>query len=237
VAPGGGRGERGDRLARRGGALTRARGLTGSLTPDEVAAVARARGYPWRFAEPEPAPADALDAALHDGFVGVVAYGSNASPDVLRLKLGDRVASAVLARPVTLADTDVVYSAHVSLHGAIPATLAHAPGTEIDARLLAVPGYAIAALDATEPNYVRAPHPPAQAYLSRHGELRIDGAPVAVAAVPARGRTLPALTEAELLEQVRTRLAPNQSPDRFVLAHLTDDRVRLARSAALRDGL
>jgi hypothetical protein len=66
--------------------------------------------------------------------------------------------------------------------------------------------------------------------------LRIDGSPVALEAVPARGRTLPALTEAELLEQVRMRLAPNGAPDAFVLEHL-DDRVRLERSAALRDGL
>jgi hypothetical protein len=168
--------------------------------------------------------------------VELLAYGSNASPEVLRRKLG-AAADAVLARPVTLADTDVVYSAHVSAHGAIPATLAHARGTEVDAWSLAVPATALAALDATEPNYVREAHGAAQAYVSRHGPLLIDGAPVALAAVPARGRTLPALTEAELLEQVRRRLAPNEAPDGFVLAQLADDAVRLARSARLRGGL
>jgi hypothetical protein len=199
--------------------------------------VARARGYPWRAVEPVAASREAMDAALADGAVGVLAYGANASPAVLRRKLGERAAAAVLARPVTLRDTDVVYSAHVSRHGAIPATLARAYGTQVDAWLLAVPAEAIAALDATEPNYVRSAHPPAQAYLSRHGALRLDGAPVALAAVPARGRRLRALTEAELLEEVRRRLAPQTAPDPFVLAPIAEERVRRARSAALRCGL
>jgi hypothetical protein len=177
-----------------------------------------------------------VDAALRSGATGVLAYGSNASPEVLRRKLGE-VAEVILARPVTLPDTDVVFSAHVSLHGAIPATLAPSPGTEVDAWLLAVPAAAIAVLDATEPNYERMPYGTAQAYLSRHGPLRIGGAEIALAAVRARGRSLPALTEVELLEKVRRVLAPNQSPDAFVLAHLMNDRVRLERSAALRGGL
>ena len=204
--------------------------------------MARARGYPWRAADPEPSSAEAVAGALRSGAVAVLAYGSNASPAVLARKLGDATAAAVLAQPVMLADTDVVFSAHVSLHGAIPATLTRAPGTEVDAWLLAVPAAAIPVLDATEPNYVRARRAEwmghgFQAYVSRHGALRIDGAPVALAAVAARGRTLPALTEAQLLEKVRQRLAPNDAPDGFVLAQLTDDRVRLARSAALRNGL
>jgi hypothetical protein len=238
MASRGRRGERGDRLARRGGALARPGGLTAPLTAVEAAAVARAREYPWRAAEPTPASAEAVDAALRDGATGVLAYGSNASPEVLWRKLG-ATAAAVLARPVVLTDADVVYSAHVSAHGAIPGTLAHAAGTEIDAWLLALPAGAIAALDATEPNYRRALRAglPAQAYLSRHGPLRIDGEAVALAAVPARGRTLSALTEAQLLEQVRLRMAPDEAPDRFVLAQLADERVRATRSAALRAGL
>ena len=56
---------------------------------------------------------------------------------------------------MVLADTDVVFSAHVSRHGAIPATIVPWVGAEVDAWLLAVPAGAIDALDATEPNYVR----------------------------------------------------------------------------------
>jgi hypothetical protein len=167
----------------------------------------------------------------------VLAYGANASPVVLRRKLGERGAAAVLARPVTLADTDVVYSAHVSRHGAIPATLWPSVGTDVDAGLLAVPAELLPALDATEPNYVRTDHPPAQAYISRHGALHVDGAPIALAAVPARGRALRAQDEAALLEEVRRRLDPGACPDAFVLAHLADEDVRRARTALLRRGL
>jgi hypothetical protein len=111
---------------------------------------------------PDPAsPAD-VNAAIAAGAVGVVAYGSNASPVVLRRKLGERAAAAVLATPVVLADTDVVFSAHVSRHGAIPATIVPWPGAEVDAWLLAVPAGAIDALDATEPNYVREDLDPAR---------------------------------------------------------------------------
>jgi hypothetical protein len=184
-----------------------------------------------------PASPAAFRDALRDGAVGVLAYGANASPVVLRRKLGAGVAAAVLARRVTLADTDVVYSAHVSRHGAIPATLAPSAGTDVDAWLLAVPARALPALDATEPNYARVEHPPAQAYISRHGALRIDGAPVALAAVAARGRTLRALTEAELLEEVRRRLEPGADAERFVLAHIADEGIRRTRSAVLRRGL
>jgi hypothetical protein len=187
---------------------------------------------------PDPAPRADVDAAIAAGAVGVVAYGSNASPIVLARKLGGRAAAAVLATPVVLADTDVVFSAHVSRHGAIPATIVPWPGAEVDAWLLAVPAGAIDALDATEPNYVREDLAPAQsAYVSRHGPLRIGGQPVALADVPARGRTLRALTEEEMLEQVRERLASNITPDLFVLAQIADASIRAARSAALRRGL
>ena len=87
-------------------------------------------------------------------------------------------------------------------------------GTEVDAWLLAVPAGAIDALDATEPNYVRAAHPPAQAPTCR------STARCAWTASRSRSPRSPradarcrALTEAELLEQVRLRLASNETPD------------------------
>jgi len=197
-------------------------------------------GYPWHAQQPAHAREEDVAAAIDAGAAGVVAYGSNASPEILRRKLGGPAAAAVIATRVVLADTDVVFSAHVSRHGAIPATIVAAAGTEVDAWLLAVPSHAIGALDATEPNYVRRRHvpgAPGEAYVSRHGPLLVDGAPVALSAVTARGRTLRAMTEAQLLEQVRARIASNEAPDDFVLAHIADEGIRAARSAALRRGL
>ena len=77
----------------------------------------------------------------------------------------------ILATPVVLPDTDVVFSAHVSHHGAIPATIVPWPGTEVDAWLLAVPPARDrrarrdrAQLRARAPRRDRA-----HAYVSRHG--------------------------------------------------------------------
>jgi hypothetical protein len=107
----------------------------------------------------------------------------------------------------------------------------------VDAWLLAVPAHALRALDATEPNYRREVRAEAHVYVSRHGPLALDGGPVALAAVPARGRRLPALTQPELLEALRERIAPGERPDAFVLSHLLDERLRLRRSALLRAGV
>ena len=57
----------------------------------------------------------------------LLAYGSNGSPEVLGRKLalsGD----PVLVEPAWLDDFDVVYSAHISPYGAVPATLARLAG-------------------------------------------------------------------------------------------------------------
>jgi hypothetical protein len=169
--------------------------------------------------------------------VPVLAYGSNAAPEVLRRKLGAGPAGRVLARPVVLEDTDIVYSAHISHHGAVPGTPVPAPGTEVDAWLLCIPARAMEALDATEPNYRRELHGDAHLYVSRHGPLLLDGAPVALSAVPARGRALRALAEPELLERLRERIVPEEAPDEFVLSHVLDEELRLRRSALLRRGL
>jgi hypothetical protein len=133
----------------------------------------------------------------------VLAYGSNASPAVLARKLGP--GAPVHGEPVAVPGVDVVFSRHVSPHGAIPATVVAAPGTTVEAFVLHLTPAGLEALAATEPNYELERVGGHAAFVSRHGPL----APAtALAAVPARGRVLPALTEAELLERVRARVAP-----------------------------
>ncbi|MDP9400423.1 MAG: hypothetical protein M3P39_05660, partial [Actinomycetota bacterium] len=187
-------------------------------------------------------------AALAAGALPLLAFGANAAPAVLARKLGARVAAATLVAEATLRDADVAFSAHVSPHGAIPATLVPSPGTAVAVRVLALPPEALAALDATEPNYVRgalagaqvfladgSPVPGLLAYRSRHGPLRLEGGPVALEALPARRRSLPALTQAALLEALRRKLDPGADADAFVLAGVRDAGVREARTRALRE--
>ncbi|HEV2752794.1 MAG TPA: hypothetical protein VGV36_03025 [Solirubrobacteraceae bacterium] len=163
----------------------------------------------------------------------LVAFGANGDPEVLAEKLG--ADTPVSARPALLADHDIVFSAHVSPYGAIPAALVSSPGTCVAVHLLRLAAKDRARLDATEPNYVReALAPGLEAYRSRHGVLTLDGGPVALAAVPARGRTLPALTQEALLERLRALLDPTATLEAFVMAQVEHARVRAGRTAWLR---
>jgi hypothetical protein len=191
------------------------------MRPAEAELVARVRAYPGtltrRFAIGAPR-----------GAVRVLAYGSNASPEVLARKLGHD--AGVTCEPLDLPGWEAVYSAHVSPWGGLPATVVPAPGVVLEAAVLTLDETAFAALRATEPNYEVEAIGGLRAFVSRHGPL---GGPVAVAAVPARGRTLAALTEAEVLERVRARVAPRLGPDAFVLRLATDAGFRREVGTAL----
>jgi hypothetical protein len=120
----------------------------------------------------------------------VLAVGSNASPAVLRAKLARAgVAEPVALVPCVVHGLDVAHSAHVSLGGYLPVTPCRRP-LRVRPALPVVASWfghlALAALDATEPNYQRlslpddtngAP-PGAQVYVSRWGVLARDGQPV-----------------------------------------------------------
>lgn len=131
--------------------------------------------------------------ALPDGRP-LLAYGANGSPGRLATKLPG---AAVAALAATLHGWAVVHSRHVSPYGQVPATLVRAPGACAAVHVLLVAGAARAALDATEPNYDRVTLTGleleverigrldrADAYVSKHGPLLVDGAPVALGALP-----------------------------------------------------
>jgi hypothetical protein len=175
----------------------------------------------------------------------VLAYGSNAAPKVLsrKLALSDQ---PVLVVPARLRDFDVVYSAHISPYGAIPAALQRSPGTEVWVHVIYMTEAQVGVISATEPNY----EPEllegvecwleegeelneVSAYISRHGCLLVNGSEVALAAVTATGRTLPAVAEPEAIELVRSSLCPDIDLESFVLANVTDPHLSQSRSAQL----
>lgn len=175
----------------------------------------------------------------------LLAYGSNGSPEVLGRKLA-LSADPVLVEPAWLHDFDVVYSAHISPYGAVPATLQRSPGTAVRVAVLHLTPEQLTLLSATEPNYepstledvhceladgtVRSE---LSAYLSRHGCLLVDGSEVALIAVPARDRRFAEMSEPQVLEHVRATLAPEESMDSFVLANVVDPALAQERSARL----
>jgi hypothetical protein len=123
----------------------------------------------------------------------VIAYASNACPGVLATKLARAGAPATLpALPAVAEGLFVGYSAHVSRSGFVPAAALPRPGARAAVVVLWLDRQQLAAVDATEPNYVRRPFPGAQLttclgpvpgtaglYVSRHGVVRgRDAGPV-----------------------------------------------------------
>jgi len=122
----------------------------------------------------------------------LLAYGANGSPGALAAKLpGVPVAGLVAC----LHGYAIVHSAHVSPYGAVPATLIEAAGARSAVHVILLTDRA--PLDATEPNYdlvtLLDVHLDVErlgrltevdAYVSKHGPLIVDGAPVALGARP-----------------------------------------------------
>lgn len=213
--------------------------------------VERALGYPYAapwhpFVQlkhetlaPEELQVDA------DERTAMLAYGSNAAPEVLarKLALSDQ---PVLVVPAWLDDFDVVYSAHISPYGAVPATLQRSPGTRVRVHVVYMTRAQVGLVAATEPNYEAARIERAvcrlddgeemvgpAAYLSRHGCLLHEGVEVALAAVDATGRTFATASEGEVLERLRELFCPEEGLETFVLANVTDPALSQARSAQL----
>jgi hypothetical protein len=202
--------------------------------------VERALGYPYEAPwEPfiqlkhETLAADEIEID-RDERTAMLAYGSNAAPEVLarKLALSDQ---PVLVLPAWLDDFDVVYSAHISPYGAVPATLQRSPGTRVRVHLVYMTNAQVGLVSATEPNYESALIEGAvcrldegetivgpAAYLSRHGCLLEAETEIALSAVQASGRSLPAFSEGEVLERLRARFCPAESLETFVLTNVTD---------------
>ncbi len=212
----------------------------------------RAAGYPYdvtpasfTLREGRAAP---FEPALTRGRHPVIAYGSNQSPERLRQKYGERHAPIPVER-ARLADHDVVYSAHFATYGAVPAALRHVPGTTVAVAVAWLDDAQLEAMHPTEwDNYHYArltglslalqdggTLDEAYAYLSFRGHVARDGLPIALSAIRAENRQLPALAQLEALALMRDRLAPGTALADFVHAHIADAGLRAARVRHLMD--
>jgi hypothetical protein len=165
----------------------------------------------------------------------LLSYGANASPEGLGRKLAGLDAAVPLVL-VRIEGLDAVYSAHISPSGGMGAAIQRSPGTTAEMAIAYLGDEALAAIDATEPNYDRValPGTDVEAYVSKHGCLVMDGQEVAVAGVDADGRRFPALTALEAVDAVRERLAPDRSLEDFVTENAADPALAAERTAVLR---
>lgn len=169
----------------------------------------------------------------------LLAIGSNAAPATLERKLAhfetedDR---AVLALTGRLRDFDVGVAAQPTLYGSMPATLFPSPGTEVCAIVLWVTPDQFTQLTWSEISYrlgrlrtrfevddEDAGFDEVLAFVSRFGAFCVGGAPVAMAAIGAEGRTAEALTQERLLDAAAAlAIGPEATAEALVRAVFAD---------------
>ena len=191
-----------------------------------------------------------LDSGALRARVPVLAYGANRSPEALRRKRslpGFPADSVIIALRARVHDLDVVHSAHLSAYGSVGATLQHSPGTDAEVAVLLLTEPQLIALGETEPNYTLEDLPDVavelegggrldrvHSYVSRHGCLTLEGAEVALAAIPAGARRFRALTQPEVLAAVAARLGHRGELDEFILDNVADPELAAGRTRELR---
>jgi hypothetical protein len=173
------------------------------------------------------------------GRLPLLAIGSNAAPEVLAAKFAHFEAPAdraLLALSGRLDDFDVGAAAQPALYGSMPATLFPSPGTAVATTLLWVTPAQFTQLTWSELSYRlgrlrarfsadagEAEFDQVLVFVSRFGNFCVDGRPVALAAVPARGRTALALTQEQVLDAVATQaLGPGADAEALLRAVCED---------------
>jgi hypothetical protein len=203
--------------------------LSAMVDPGATAAILKwALDYPYAAPERSYLYRDGAAAELPaghpdlEGRTPLLAYGANAAPAALARKLGPLPEVGMPVLRAQLEGFDVVYSAHVSPYGAVPATLIESTGTTAPVFVLHPTPDQCALLTASEPNYDLVEVNGVAAYRSKHGPLELDGSPVALAAVRSAGRTLPELDEPAILERARAHLEPQLSLEEFIRASIAE---------------
>jgi hypothetical protein len=183
----------------------------------------------------------------------LLAAGSNAAPAVLREKLGDALGTRGV--PVVRAearDLAVVHSAHFAAYGSVPATPVPCPGAVAGLYVLWLTAAQLLRLDGTESlgvNYRRAPLVGADlrldgggrlgacdAYLSLHGPLHLEGAPVALTAVHQTGVPWRRMDQRGVQEAALRHVGFGGTLDAFIRQHIADPSMRARHGAALKGG-
>lgn len=191
------------------------------------------RSYVYREGAAEELPDGAPDLA---GRTPLLSYGANAAPEALAHKLASLPRVELPVVRAELEGFDVVYSAHISPYGAVPATLVESPGTVAPVFVLHPTSEQRALLTASELNYDLIEVGGMEAFRSKHGHLSFEGNAIALAAVRSRGRILPELDQPAVLERVRAHLEPELTLEEFVHACVERGGIRPLRIGEGRPG-
>ncbi|MEM7021830.1 MAG: hypothetical protein AAF637_04470 [Pseudomonadota bacterium] len=235
-----------------------------NLSPSEPAHVriGRAEAYPYD----RPSVAYLFDAGMirplgpdwHVERTAVVACGSNGAPSRLAQKFADGDAQ-IPVTPAWLHGQVVVYSAHFTSYGALPATLHACPGAQTRLSITWLTAGQLERMHQSEGageryDYVELDQlelvvdghgavTRAGAYVSRRGPLTSDGEPVRLAEVITRDCPLRAYPQRAMLRRAHRNLAPNMTYPAFMTrilespAYRREATARLETSGMARDAM
>ena len=207
----------------------------------------RALGYPWE----RPGHSFLLDGTTvlaidelpplgGEPRYPLLAIGSNGSPDTLIRKLADLPPDEQRLAVITgeLHDFDIGAAGLPTFYGSFAGTIFGSPGTVVSAALLLVTAVQMTVLAVTERSYsfgrldaIRFEPDlagmdtvsSAFAFVSRWGAHCIDGAPVALAAIPASARSAPAYTQEQLLDRVASLALGEAATGRDLVRRITEE--------------
>jgi hypothetical protein len=182
------------------------------------------------------------------GRLPLLAIGSNGAPEALERKFAhfsEEKDRAVLVLTGRLHDFDVGVSPQPTVYGSMPATLFPSPGTQVSAAVLWVTPPQFTQLVWSELSYrlgrLRARFDVDEigtsvdevlVFVSRFGAFCVHERPVALAAIPATGRTAEALSQEQLLDAVaRLALGPGADAEALVRA-IFEDMTEVAQKVA-----
>lgn len=191
-----------------------------------------------------------LETDFSDRFV-VLGYGSNSSLQQLHKKFSNFSGDVII--PVVKAQFlhfDIVYSAHISSYGSIPATLQYSPKTSVETFVTYLSELQLHYMHKTEAlgrNYclgklfdiqlILENHKElheALAYLSLHNCLILNDSPIALSVILSKGRMFPQMVEAEVLAFVRDIVDKDKNLDNFILENIENPEIRNRNISFLR---
>ena len=170
----------------------------------------------------------------------VLAHGSNSAPERLLQKFpgGDGLPEIVPVLKARIDDWAVVYAAALSGYASIPATLEPVKEASAEVHVTLLTRRQLEIMNATEDLgveynlhridssllYLDDLHASSglevDAYISCHGAMRMEGSPVALAAVPQSGHGFQALAQPDMQKRLHELAAPELPFDDFVAGNL-----------------
>ena len=200
---------------------------------------------------------ESWSADVTTGRTAVLAFGSNAAPEQLQRKFAEIPGTVIPVVQAELADFDVIYSAHLTSYGTIPATLAPSPGTRLHTWVTWLDNDQLTRMHESETgsswgaavNYAYGHLHDIElkldigagvlrrvgVYLSNHGALALTNEPVAFDVIPATARKFDTRSMPDVLAAANQSLAPSDNLDDFIARAVEDTDIRARWTVTLRD--